>query len=135
MLLKYVLKTIRSLKSYKLELMAKEDSPSEALAMIMVQTRQILKETVHEFHSALQRVAPVDTGHFKLSWKLKKIDEDHYIISNNASTKSQQSYASILWRGRRSVNGIMRGSTQWYAGGSPMLQQREIVMNMKLKGI
>ncbi len=115
--------------------MAKGDLPSEELAVIMAKTRLILKETVFEFHSALQRVAPVDTGHFKLSWKLKKIDEDHYIISNNASTKSQQSYASVLWRGRRSVNGIMRGSTQWYSGGDPMLQQREIVMQMKLKAI
>ena len=115
--------------------MAKEDTPSQALDKIMAQTRQILKETVHEFHSALQRVAPVDTGHFKLSWKLKPIDEDHYIISNNASTKEQESYASILWRGRRPVNGIMRGSSQWQHGGEPMLQQREIVMNMKLKAI
>jgi len=115
--------------------MAKEDTPTEALAKIVAKTRQILKETVHEFHSALQKVAPVDTGHFKLSWKLKTIDEDHYIISNNASTKSQESYASILWRGRRSVNGIMRGSIHWMAGGEPMLQQREIVMNMKFKAM
>ncbi|MCD6526608.1 MAG: hypothetical protein J7K75_06435 [Desulfuromonas sp.] len=126
--------------------MAKEDSPSEALDKIMKQTRQILKETVYEFHTALIKAAPVGTpestgvkgyigGHFKLSWRVKAIDEDHYIISNNASTKEQESYASILWRGRRSVNGIMRGSTQWMAGGEPMLQQREIVMGMKLKAI
>ena len=115
--------------------MAKEDTPSEALDKIMKQTRKILKETVYEFHSALQRVAPVDTGHFKLSWKLKPISKDEYLISNNASTRSQDSYASILWRGRRLINGVMRGSTQWQHGGEPMLQQREIVMNMKLKAI
>ncbi len=118
--------------------MAKEDTPSEALDKIMKQTRRILKETVYEFHSALQRVAPVDTGHFKLSWKLKPISKDEYLISNNASTRSQESYASILWRGRRPDphNGNkMIGSSQWYAGGIPMLQQREIVMNMKLKAI
>ncbi len=107
--------------------MANTDSPSEALDKIMKQTRQILKETVYEFHSALQRVAPVDTGHFKLSWKVKPVSKDEYLISNNAP------YASILWAGRMMVNGKMYGSEQWSKGGDIMLAKRNIQMQNKLK--
>jgi len=109
--------------------MAKEDTPSEALAKIMAQTKKALKEVVYGLHSNLIKVAPVLTGHFKLSWKVKELDPQHFIISNNAP------YARVLWNGRMKINGRMYGSEQWSKGGDIMLAKANIVLQNKLNSI
>ena len=62
---------------------------------------------VINLHGELQRVAPVDTGFFKASWKEKKLGKLTWKIFNDAP------YASFLWRGHLK---------QWNGGDSMLLK-------------
>ena len=79
---------------------------------------EIAKATLG-LHSELIRVAPVDTGFFKASWKADKNSKMSWTIKNNAE------YASFLWRGH---------SKQW-AGGDSMLAKANIDLTRKLDSI
>ena len=77
------------------------------------------------FYSDLIKASPVASiktsgyvgGDFKGAWELIKVDELSWTIKN------PQSYAEVLWRGRRIGRNFttIYGSTQWADGGEPML--------------
>ncbi len=68
-----------------------------------------------KFYGDLKMVSPVRSGDFRSDWKMTRPDEFNWKIENNMQ------YASILWYGRRELNGRMYGSDQWPLGGEPML--------------
>lgn len=70
---------------------------------------------VTKFYTDLVSEAPVDTGAFRDAWTIEPLHKMSYVVYNNMN------YASILWRGRRKVNGRWYGSEQWKDGGDPLL--------------
>jgi len=106
-------------------------SPTDALSDIMKQSGRVISEESMSLFANLKMASPVKTGMFKKSWVLQKksIDGMKWRISNPLE------YASILYDGRRVVNGRAYGSEQWLFGGSPMLERTNIAINAKLKRI
>lgn len=90
-------------------------SIEDDIKSIAKQTALAVRKTALKLHSDLVRVAPVDTGFFKLSWKVDKLREMNWRITNNAE------YASYLWRGH---------SKQWN-GGDAMLAKADIELQRK----
>ncbi len=72
---------------------------------------------VVKLYSDLKVASPIRSGDFRIDWKLTRPDPFNWKIENNMK------YASILWWGRREMNGKMYGSDQWPAGGEPMLER------------
>lgn len=114
--------------------MAYEDSPEVALERIMRKSERALKRTVYKLHTDLIKAAPVDTGSFKIAWKVREENPQKFYITN------AMEYTSILWRGRRPFpNGKgkmqMYGSKQWPEGGDPMLAKSNIALQKQLDAI
>lgn len=86
---------------------------------IETKAKRAVSRTALKLHSDLVKVAPVDTGAFKLAWKIKKKSDFAWDISNNME------YASMLWRGH---------SKQWN-GGDAMLAKANIDLQRKLNMI
>ncbi len=114
--------------------MSAEDTPEEALAKIVKQSQDVIGTVATQLHTDLIKAAPVDTGHFRRSWRIRQRNDWQWRISNSAD------YASILWRGRRifrnhSGNPQWYGSEQWQAGGDPMIAQANVVLSRELDKI
>jgi len=104
-------------------------SPSEALDMIVADSKKVIAEEAIGLKASLVIAAPVDTGHFKAGWQIKKINDLHFQIYNPVE------YSSILWAGVRFVNGKKYGSEQWALGGSPMLEKTDLSITRRLNNI
>lgn len=87
------------------------------------QIGRIVADETKKLFSDLVANSPVAKGTFKSAWTIAKDESFAWTIHN------PMQYASILWDGRRSVEGIMRGSEQWPQGGEPML----VVTNRRLE--
>ena len=71
-----------------------------------------------------------DTGNFKRSFApLERVNKWHWRIVNDAT------YADILARGRRPVNGRMYGSDKWFHGISNMLKKTEKNIEKRVKNV
>jgi len=90
-------------------------------ASIVKDIKKVNKRVV-KFYSDLKSEAPVRTGAFRDDWRLVRTSKLTWTITNNME------YASLLWYGRREVNGRWYGSNQWKKGGEPMLKKFEYDM-------
>ena len=91
-------------------------TPEEGLNEIMKDAEQIIGEEAHSFYTRLKQASPVDTGHFKISWRAPvRLSKYKWRIRNVAS------YASILSTGRYHALGRWYGSLQWAGGLTPMI--------------
>ena len=95
--------------------MSKQDTPTQALTKIQKELMAIVRSEALGLNTDLIATSPTDTGHFKASWSMQNVTKWHWRITNRAS------YADVLARGRRFVNGRYEGSLQWQQGLSPML--------------
>ena len=109
--------------------MGKNDSPTEALTKIEKESEKVIASETTKLYTSLLQVSPVDSGYFRSSWFMRKINKLNWRISNSTS------YASILAQGRRNVDGQFYGSIQWAGGLSPMLEKTNNNLNRRLNGI
>ena len=89
---------------------------ASALTSIMDTAEEIIASEALALKADLVVVAPVDTGTFRNAWKIDRVSRLEWRISN------RMEYASILFAGRRTVDGVIRGSVQWPGGGDPMVE-------------
>ena len=104
-------------------------SPSKALDMIVSDSKKVIAEEAIGLKASLVIASPVDTGNFKAGWQMKKINDLHFQIYNPVS------YASILFAGRRTVNGKTYGSLQWFDGGDGMVAKTDNNITRRLNNI
>ena len=95
-------------------------TPSEALDYIERESIKVIETESLTLKANLVTAAPVDTGAFKRSWSIKKLNPLHFQISN------RMNYADVLWGG---------WSKQWPAGGTPLLERANNAMHRRFKGI
>ena len=104
------------------------DSILQDLNNIAEQTEKILASVAADLFAELQLKTPVDTGQLRQSWALDKVS-DGFEISNNLS------YASIIFDGRKIVNGKAQGSTQLAEGIQPILDKYNRRLEIELRRI
>ncbi len=103
--------------------------PSEAMRRMNNDIEKVVREESLSLYASLIAVSPVDTGYYRSSWSFHKITKLSFKLSNSVN------YASILARGRRYVDGQMRGSIQWPEGLAPMLLKTNVEMKRKFDAI
>ena len=115
-------------------------SPSEALDMIVADSKKVIAEEAIGLKASLVIASPVGTpettgikgyvgGTFKAGWQMKKINDLHWQIYNPVE------YSSILFAGRRTVNGKTYGSLQWFDGGDGMVAKTDNNITRRLNNI
>ena len=123
-------------------------SPSEALDMILEESKKVVAEEAIGLKASLVIASPVGApetwknqagarwavangyvgGTFKGSWQIKKINDLHFQITNPLE------YASVLFAGYRNVNGGI-GSKQWMDGGDGLVQKTDNNITRRLNNI
>ena len=104
-------------------------SPSKALDMIVEDSKMIIAEEAIGLKADLVISSPVDTGAYKAGWQIKKINDLHFQIYNAIS------YSSIIFAGRRVVNGKAYGSLQFPLGGDPLVAKTDNNITRRMKNI
>lgn len=107
-------------------------TPTQALAAIEKEAEKIVAQEAIGLHADLKSASPTKTGDFKANWNIVKKSGS---IGMAWTIFNPMEYASILWAGRRVVNGRSYGSEQWLQGGDPMLQQTDLAINRRMKAI
>ena len=93
---------------------------------------EIIEDEIVSFHNNLIDAGQAvwNTGNFKNSFSpIMRITPTKWRIENDAS------YASILARGRRLVNGKWYGSVKWAGGVMPMIEKLKINVERKTNAI
>jgi len=107
-------------------------TPTEALKAIEQEAEKIVTQEALGLKADLVSASPTKTGDFQSAWVIVKKSG----LSGLAWTIfNPMEYASVLWAGRRVVNGRAYGSEQWLLGGDPMLQQTDLAISRRMKGI
>ena len=101
---------------------------TDELDAIVKKQEKVVAGVVADLFAELVKRTPVDTGQLRQAWSIER-NGDSWIISNGLE------YASIIFDGRKVVNGKLQGSTQLSQGIQPILDNFNRTLEIELRRI
>ncbi len=107
---------------------------AKELNFVIDEVQDTIQDSMIELYDDIRNETPEDTGNLQLSWSYNRPTRYHWTIETNSSSDD---YASVIWAGRRNINGKWYGSTQgWGAkGGQYLLDQHMLKLQKDLNAI